>query len=192
MVAGTKAVAGRIGELYVFGELLKRGLAVYQPVVDDGLDALVRLPAGQVIELQIQSAGSSGGKNPRWFQIPAFTPRPDFFIVGVEFRNGEVGDAWVFPSAIFYAYASGISRTIRDLDLDSGQRKHGEPLTDRLCGFRNRWELISDYAEWQDFMVSAQGLESLEDILAMKDAAESPEAERMHFDEYVRSQSKTL
>lgn len=178
MVAGTKAVAGRIGELFVFGELLKRGLAVYQPVIDEGLDALVRLPAGQVIELQIQSAGGAGGKNPRWFQMPAFTPRPDFFIVGVEFRNGEVGDAWVFPSAIFYAYASGINRTIRDLDLDSGQRKHGEPLTDRLCGFRNRWELIADYAEWQDFMVSAQGLESLEDILAMKEAGESPEAER--------------
>lgn len=192
MVADAKLVAGQIGELYVFGELLKRGAAVYTPLVDEGLDALVRLANGQVIELQIKSAGGTGGKDPRWFQISAFTPRPNFFIVGVEFSYGEVAEAWVFPSMVFHAYATGSQLKTRDLNLDSGKRKYGEPLTDRLCGFRNRWELISDFQEWERFMNSPEGFEDLEDILAMKEAAESPEEERMSFDEYVLSQSQTL
>ena len=192
MITAAKTVSGQIGELHVFGELLKRGLAVYRPLVDEGLDALVRLPGGQVIELQIKSAGGSGGKDPRWFQMPAFTPRLEFFIVGAEFLDSEVSNVWVFPSMVFHAYASGgISKT-RDLNLDAGQREYGEPLTDRLCGFRNRWELISNFDEWRRFMHSPEGLEELEDILAMKEATESPEGERMRFDEYVISQSRTV
>ena len=192
MVAGAKLVAGQIGELYVFSELLKQGLEVYKPLLDEGLDALVRLPNGQVIELQIKSAGGAGGKDPRWFQMPAFTPRAEFFIVCVEFLDNEVVAIWVFPSMVFHAYASGSKTKLRDLNLDSGKRKYGEPLTDRLCGFRNRWELIANFEEWQRFMGSPEGFEDLEDILAMKEAAESPEEERMYFDEYVLSQSKTL
>lgn len=187
-----KQIAGEIGELYVFSELLKRGLAVYKPLVDEGLDALVRLPVGQVIELQIKSAGGASGKDPRWFQMPSFTPRPEFFIVCVEFLHGEVDEVWVFPSPVFHAYATGSKGKIRDLNLDLGKRKYGEPLTDRLCGFRNRWELISNFEEWQRFMGSPEGFEDLEDILAMKEAAESPEEERMYFDEYVLRQSETL
>lgn len=185
-------VAGQIGELYVFGELLKQGLEVYQPLVDEGLDALARLPSGQVIELQIKSAGGAGGKYSRWFQMPPFTPRPNFFIVGVEFLDKEVVAAWVFPSMVFHAYASGSEQKLRDLDLESGKRKHGEPLADRLCGFRNRWELISNFEEWERFMTSPEGFEDLEDILAMKEAAESPDEERMYFDDYVLSQSNTV
>lgn len=192
MVTGAKLVADQIGELYVFSELLKQGLEVYKPLVDEGLDALVRLPGGQVIELQIKSAGSAGGKDPRWFQMPAFTPRPQFFIVCVEFLEGEVANVWVFPSMVFHAYASESKNGTRDLNLDLGKRKYGEPLTDRLCGFRNRWELISNLEEWQRFMSSPERFEDLEDILAMKEAAESPGEERMYFDEYVLNQSKTV
>ena len=192
MVTGAKSVAGQIGELHVFSELLKQGLEVYQPLVDEGLDALVRLPSGQVIELQIKSAGGAGGKDPRWFQMPAFTPRPQFFIVCVEFLDGEVANVWVFPSMVFHAYASGSNLKIRDLNLDMGKRKYGEPLTDRLCGFRNRWELISNFEEWQRFMSSPEGFEDLEDIFAMKEAAESPREERMFFDDYVLNQSKPV
>ena len=56
--------AGKIGELYVFNELLKRGAAVYVPLVDEGVDALVQTSAGGVVELQIKVAGGTGGKDP--------------------------------------------------------------------------------------------------------------------------------
>ena len=191
--ASTKQVAGQWAELQVFSELLKRGVAVYKPLVDDGLDALARLPDGQVIELQIKSAGSAEGKTPRWFQMPSFTPRPNFFIVCVSFLSGGDEEFWVFPSAVFDEYANRPPKgDPRDLDLEGGKRKYGNPLTDHLCGFRNRWELISNYEEWRSFMNSPEGFEDLEDILAAKEAQESPEEERMSFDEYVRSLPETL
>lgn len=57
----TTQAAGNIAELYVFNELLKRGAAVYIPLVDEGVDAVVRTAAGRTIELQIKSSGVLGG-----------------------------------------------------------------------------------------------------------------------------------
>ena len=103
----TKQAAGEIGELYVFSELLKRGATPYVPLVDEGVDTLVRASTGRIIELQIKSAGSSGGKYPRWFQAPQITPKKNFFIIGVEFEDAEPMNAWVLPSIIFDKYAAG-------------------------------------------------------------------------------------
>ena len=183
----TKQMAGEIAELHVFSELLKRGVAVYKPLVDEGLDALARLPDGEVIELQIKSAGGSGGKDPRWFQMPSFTPRPNFFILCATFLDSEVAEVWVFPSMVFHAYAAGSEDKLRDLNLERGIKKYGEPLRDRLCGFRNRWELITDFAEYRKLMTSPEGFEDLEDIVTMKEEMESPDAERLTYEEYVRS-----
>ena len=188
----TTQMAGEIGELYVFRELLKRGIEVYKPLVDEGLDALLRLPSGDVLELQIKSAGGAGGKDPRWFQMPSFTPRPEFFILCVTFLNEEVEEVWVFPSMVFYAYASGAKQKIRDLNLESGIRKYGEPLQDYLRGFRNRWELITEYAEYRKFMDSPEGYKDMEDIVTMKEAMEDPEEEGIPWEEYVRSIPETV
>ncbi|MDP6451653.1 MAG: hypothetical protein QF773_12620, partial [Lentisphaeria bacterium] len=68
----TSQAAGEIGELYVFQELLRLGVSVYVPLVDEGVDALARTPGGQTMELQIKSAGGAGGKHPRWFQMSRF------------------------------------------------------------------------------------------------------------------------
>lgn len=188
----TTQMAGEIGELYVFKELLKRGIEVYKPLVDEGLDALLRLPSGDVLELQIKSAGGAGGKDPRWFQMPSFTPRPEFFILCVTFLNEEVEEVWVFPSMVFYAYASGAKQKIRDLNLESGIRNYGEPLQDYLRGFRNRWELITEYAEYRKFMDSPEGYKDMEDIVTMKEAMEDPEEEGIPWEEYVRSIPETV
>lgn len=178
----TKQAAGEIGELFVFSELLKRGIEVYRPLVDEGLDALLRLPDGHVLELQVKSAGLAGGKHPRWFQMPAFSPSPNFFIICVTFVNEEVEEVWVFPSMVFYAYAAGKVDKTRDLDLKSGRRKYGEPLWDYLRGFRNRWELIIDYDYFRKFMTSPEGYEDLEDMLMMLEMSErvDPDGEEVY------------
>lgn len=179
----TKHTAGEIGELFVFQELLKRGVEVYRPLVDKGLDALLRLPDSSVLELQIKSGGGAGGKDPRWFQMPSFTPRPNFFIICVTFINDEVEEVWVFPSMVFYAYAAGKKDKLRDLNLESGVRKYGEPLREYLRGFRNRWELITDYDYFRKFMTSAEGYEDLEDMLIMLEMSErtGPDEEEVYF-----------
>ena len=178
----TKQAAGEIGELFVFSELLKRGIEVYKPLVDGGLDALLRLPDGNVLELQIKSAGGAGGKDPRWFQMPAFSPGANFFIICVTFLNDEVEEVWVFPSMVFYAYSSGGEDKARDLNLESGVTEYGEPLREYLRGFRNRWELIIDYDYFRKFMTSAEGYEDLEDMLMMLEMSENfdPDGEEVN------------
>jgi hypothetical protein len=171
----TKQAAGEIGALYVFGQLLKRGAVAYLPLVDEGVDALVRTLTGNVIELQIKSAGSAGGNYSRWFQVVAINSKKNLFVIGVEFSLGEPVNAWVFPSTVFDKYANRPARgTPRDLDLDMGTRKYGMPLRDLLCGFRNRWELITSYEQYESLLESP---EDLEDILTMKESLESPEEE---------------
>ena len=185
MSSGTenRQIAGERGELYVFGELLKLGAVSYVPLVDEGVDALVRTAAGAVIEIQVKSAGSAGGKYPRWFQLGHIEPRKNFMIIGVEFEDGDPKCAWVFPSIIFDKYASAPPKgSPRDLDLDSGIRKYGLPLKDLLCGFRDRWELIVDFAKFEGMM---QSPDDLEDILTMMEADESKD-EAISLKDYER------
>ena len=173
MSSGTldRQIGGERGELYVFSELLKRGAVSYVPLVDEGVDALVRTASGAVVEIQVKAAGSAGGKDPRWFQMGQVIPRDNFMIIGVEFEEGDPKCAWIFPSIVFDKYATTPPKgSPRDLDLDSGIRKYGMPLKALLCGFRNRWELIVDFASFEGLMHSP---DDLEDLLTVREAAES-------------------
>ena len=187
---GTTQAAGKVAELYVFNELLKRGAAVYLPLVDEGVDAVVRTPTGHTIDLQIKSSGGAGGKYPGWFQISRVEPRPDFFIISVESQEGEPGNVWVFPSTIFDKYASLPPKgSPRDLDLDSGIRKYGMPLRDLLCGFRNRWELLLNFEKFAPLMETTQ---DLEDLLTVIEAQEAPVDEITTLEDYDRRGSSKL
>lgn len=186
----TKQSAGKTGELCVFIELLKRGAIPFLPLVDEGVDALVRTPSGRLIEVQIKFAGGAGGKYPRWFQVSTVAPRTNFFIVGVEAKDGEPGDVWIFPSAVFDKYASRPPKgSPRDLDLDIGTRKYGMALKDLLCGFRNRWELIIAYEQYEHLM---DATEDLEDVLTMREALEAPKEEAITLGEYEHRRSAAL
>jgi len=119
-----KQLAGERGELYVFGELLKRGMVSYVPLVKEGVDALVRTATGAVIEIQVQATGSAGGKYPRWFQMGHLEPRKNFMIIGVEFEEGDPKCAWIFPSIVFDKFATNPANgTPRDLNLEVGVKK---------------------------------------------------------------------
>ena len=184
MAMVTTQVAGKIGELYVFNELLKRGAIPCIPLVDEGVDALVRTHSGHIIEVQIKSAGAAGGKDPRWFQVAKVEPRKNLFIIGVEVRDGESGDVWVFPSAVYNVYASLPPKgSPRDLNLESGKKKHGVVLKDLLCGFRNRWELVTQYEKYEHLL---EHPEDLADVLAMKDAMEAPPEEGFTLEDYLQ------
>ena len=186
----TTQAAGKIGELYVFNQLLKRKAAVYVPLVDEGVDAVVSTATGRVVELQIKVAGGAGGKDPGWFQIPKVELRKNWFIIAVEAPGGEPGDVWVLPSAIFDKYAAYPPKgSPRDLNLDSGIRKYGMALRDLLCGFRNRWELVVEYEKFESLLESP---EELEDILTMREALESPKEEAINLEEYEHPRSAHL
>lgn len=183
-------VAQQLAELYVFGELLKGGVNLYRPLVNAGADALARLADGQTLDLQILvSTAAAGSPTHRRFALPDYRPRPDRFILCVTMADGQPENAWVFPSLVFYAYSTAArsKAKTRCLDLDSGAKKYDVPLWDYLRGFRDRWELITNYAQYRRLMTSPEGFVDLEDIVTAKEAFEQPDEERMTYEEYIRS-----
>ena len=66
-------VKGKKGELIVIGELLTRGLQVYLPVVDSGIDCVVDVGGGNYKEVQIKYREDSHN-----FRVRAFKPRDTF------------------------------------------------------------------------------------------------------------------
>lgn len=179
-----KQLQGKRAELIVFGELLERGALPYLPLADaEGVDAVVSVDGGKLLRIQVKAVGVSGGKNPRWFQVQKLAVEDDFFIVCVEAPKGVVGDIWIFPAVVFDAYATCDSKGVRDLNLDDGIGKYGQPLYELLCGFKNRWELITEYGDYKELLSCP---EDLEDVLTMKEALEAPEEEAITWDEYER------
>jgi len=49
------SVKGAIGEYIVIGEFLKLGFDVYLPVVDQGIDCIIRTDNGKFFEIQIKT-----------------------------------------------------------------------------------------------------------------------------------------
>ena len=189
MALHKEQIAREIAEMHVFSELLKQGVAVYRPVVDADVNALAKLSDGQVLELIIKSSAEAERKGPRQFQMPDYRPSPNLFVLCVTVQDAQVEAVWTFPSMVFYAYStgSGGKRKMRNLDLDSGDEKYDAPLWEYLRGFRNRWELLTEYANYRKFMTSPEGFEDLEDIVTAKESFESPEDEKIPWEEYVRS-----
>ena len=179
-----KQLQGKKAELTVFGELLERGALPYLPLADaEGVDAVVSVDGGRLLRIQVKAAGVSGGKDPRWFQVQKLAVEDDFFVICVEAPKGVLGDIWIFPAVVFDAYATFDSNGVRDLNLDHDVMKYGQPLYELLCGFKNRWELITEYGNYKELLSRP---EDLEDILTMKEALEAPEEEAITWDEYER------
>ena len=179
-----KQFQGKKAELAVFGALLQRGALPYLPLVDaEGVDAVASVEGNRLVRIQVKAAGVSEGNNPKWFQVQKLDVAADLFVVCVEATNGVVGDMWIFPSAVFDAYADNPPSGIRDLDLCGGEKKYGQPLWELLCGFRNRWELITEYGDYEDLLSKPQ---DLEDVLAMKEALEAADEDTMTLEEYER------
>ena len=64
----SSGATGRRGELHVFGELLKREIIPYAPIVDlEGIDCIIRKSDGSYVELQVKTLNTP--KTPMWWQV---------------------------------------------------------------------------------------------------------------------------
>ena len=90
---------GAIGENIVIGEFLKRGFDVYLPVVDRGIDCILRSADGIYSEIQIKMrATTKRGKYV--FEVRDFEARDNFFIVC--YQAALYPDFfWIIPSKVF-------------------------------------------------------------------------------------------
>ena len=121
-----RQLTGKMGEFRVFVKLLEHGLVPYVPLVDEGIDCLLK----NGIRIQIKTVGTQ--RDPRWFQVTNLVPEDNFYIICVD----ADGEFWIFPSRVFAENATE-SKGIYYLNLDSKGR--GE----KLKNYKNAWHLLT-------------------------------------------------
>ena len=91
------SVTGKIGENIIIGEFLKLGLEVFLPVVDKGIDCVIRGQSGTFYTVQIKTRATEkrGGQ---YFYVRNFQSRPDFFIV---LHMALTDETYILPSEVF-------------------------------------------------------------------------------------------
>jgi len=86
---------GKQGELLVIGELLRRQFEIFTPLVDSGIDCLVKSGDGDYKEIQIKYR-----ENKPIFRVKNLKPSESFFVIC--YLKGKYGDdIWIIPSKIF-------------------------------------------------------------------------------------------
>jgi hypothetical protein len=137
---------GKIGELHVFGELLRRGVNPYVPLVDrEGIDAVIRRRDGTYVELQIKTIATP--QYPRWFGARISRPRHQLFMVCVSLAT-DPSETWIIPSHVFKTHSTYSPKAgVYDLDLDSTKRGSDVPRGKLLAEYREAWHLLTEGAE---------------------------------------------
>lgn len=94
---------GKRIEHFLIGQMLKEGLDVYLPVVDDkGIDAVVRRPDGTFVEVQIKARSKSViDGDAALFAAIEHEHRPNYWFVFFSERLGENGTMWIMSSKEF-------------------------------------------------------------------------------------------
>ena len=137
---------GKRAEFLVFGELVRRGADLYLPIIDMGIDAVIRQKDGNYLEIQVKSTKAPGMAG--WFNAYDldYYAEKRFFIVCVDLSK-QPPETWILPSAVFKKHATvweskkGWKRYT--LGIDSRDTKHGNKLRrDILQEYREAWELL--------------------------------------------------
>jgi hypothetical protein len=124
---------GKIGEYKVIGELLKRALDVYIPIVDvRGIDCIVRVQVGRFVEVQVKTRGTQK-RGKEIFDVKSFEPRDGYFIIC--YRE-DLDAVWVLPSSVFKKHSS--TRKDGKLRLTLTAKKQ-----EQLEQYKNNWDLIA-------------------------------------------------
>jgi hypothetical protein len=121
------AAFGKRIEYYIVGLMLKEGLDVYLPLVDDdAIDAVVKKPAGSFVEVQIK-ARSKDNKFGSGAMFAGLTHeyRPNYWFV---FYSERLDTIWILSSKEFIQEAtqmkSGKSKGKRTLKLNGRNTKN--------------------------------------------------------------------
>ena len=145
----TSSQKGKQAEFLVFGKLIEKGAELYLPVIDTGIDAIIRKKDGKYLEIQVKST-QRGWSFDLW-GLDQLRPTEKRFIVCVDMSKQESEGkpkVWIFPSEIFKEYALPL-RTKEGyihhrLDLESKSKKHGNKKRgDMLADYLDAWKLLT-------------------------------------------------
>ena len=136
---------GKRAEFYTFGELLKHSADLYLPVIDQGVDAIVRRGNGDCIEIQVK--GTEAPDQAGYFNVYDLNNHRDdrFYIVCVDMNQENVlkdhtwPNAWVLPASIYRKYMTGQGH----LAVYERSQRHGnEPRVELLDQYYKDWRSL--------------------------------------------------
>jgi hypothetical protein len=135
---------GRRMEYWIIGKMLKEGLDVYVPLVDDfGIDAIVRKADGSFIELQIKARSADVAiGDAALFAAITHEARPNYYFI---FHSERMNSMWIMSSKEFLAEAnenkSGKNKGKRSIwfngkKIDRSSREYTEHVHPRFEKYR--------------------------------------------------------
>jgi len=152
-MAGTRQ-KGKHAEFLVFGELISKGCELYLPIIDQGIDAILRKKDGTCAEIQVKSTEAEGQAG--CFNVDDLNllrPREKLFIVCVDMskqKSEGKPEVWVFPAEVFQEYATasnlkeGYTRYM--LDINARSQQHGNELRRDIlkAKYLEAWHFLTD------------------------------------------------
>jgi len=145
-MAITSQQKGKLAEFLVFGKLIEEGADLYLPVIDTGIDAVVRQKDGTYKEIQVKST-KKGWSLAAWVPDNLQLLRRRFIIWVNMSKSKENPEIWVFPGKIFKDYSTKIGAeqnfTHRRLDLDATRKGDDQPRCALLKKYRDAWKLLT-------------------------------------------------
>jgi hypothetical protein len=87
---------GKYFEQLLSTKLIELRFEVYLPVIDKGIDLIVRKDVGKYFEVQVKSVRKRGGR--LTINRKTFSPHHNLFLVFFNVKSGESFDVYVVPS----------------------------------------------------------------------------------------------
>jgi len=136
---------GKLAEFLVFGELIKEGADLYLPVIDTGIDAVVRRKDGTYLEIQVKSTEED--EQAGYFNVYDLDKHPEdkFFIICVDFNKEKSKvkgkpNIWILSAKDFKEYMTSGCR----LPIYEHSRKHNNEIRcELLKNHFYAWELLT-------------------------------------------------
>jgi len=110
MITKNNVKKGKAIEHYIISELLKNDFDVFVPVVDTGIDLIIKDKEGGLVEIQVKSRMINDDED--CFFIKSFEPRHNFFIVCHNINDN-----------VFYVLASKVFHRLSELYEENGKKK---------------------------------------------------------------------
>ena len=141
---------GKSAEYFVFSELIKRGADLYLPVIDTGIDAIIRRKDGTYLEIQVKSTQEE--EQAGYFNVYDLEQHPEckFFIICVDMNEKKSRvkgkpNIWILSARDFKKYmVSGCRLPIYERSRNYENKTREELLKENF----EAWHLLTrDTAE---------------------------------------------
>ncbi len=135
---------GKGAELMVFGELIRKGVDLYIPIVDIGIDAIIKKKDGTYLQIQVKS--TKAHEQAGYFNVYDINEHREekFFIICVDMNEDNLiekgkPNIWVLPATDFKKYMVSGCR----LPIYETRRGDKEPRYKLLQDCFYAWESLT-------------------------------------------------